>query len=34
MSIKLLAIGGVIVIGLVVIGLLVWGISALMEKRD
>ena len=33
MSIKLLAIGGVVVIVLVVIVLLVWGIGALMKRE-
>jgi hypothetical protein len=33
MSIKLLAVGGIIVIVLVVIVLLVWGIGALMKRE-
>ena len=33
MSLKVLILGGVIVIGLVVIGLLVWGIQALMKRE-
>lgn len=32
MSLKVLIIGGVILIGVVVLGLLVWGIKALMDR--
>jgi hypothetical protein len=33
MSLKILILGGVVVIGVVVIGLLVWGIQALMKRE-
>ena len=33
MSLKVLIIGGVILIGVVVIGLLLWGIQALMNRE-